>query len=85
MDYEDLENLPPPRGLPPNQGSGGKRVNDAEDRAAWVGIVSALLLFGREISGRMVERQDVSSAIDIADALYSETTVVCHARPSRAL
>lgn len=55
------------------------------DKSSWVGIVSAFLLFGREISGTRVTRDDVSGAIDVAEQLYNETTAVCHAPPTRAL
>lgn len=55
------------------------------DKAAWVGLISAALLVGREIGGTRVSIRDVSGAVEIAENLYNETTIACHARPTAAL
>jgi hypothetical protein len=71
---------------PPDMGSGGRHRDERginPDKAAWVGLVSALMMMGREISGAETSVSDVTRISERAVQLYDDITDRCGARPTR--
>jgi hypothetical protein len=86
MNDPDRSELP----HPPNMGSGGRHRDERAqnaDKAAWVGLMAALLLFGREIGGKRdfsEDSEDVGNVVCTAERIYEETYLRCGARPTKA-